>query len=162
MIVTVVSGDTLSGIAAAHGADLGAVEAANPGISNPNVIYVGEQVIVPAGGSWTSSTSSETSSSTPSSTDSGATAGGSSASSGGASPSSIPSGGTQGCIAFRESTNGQASSNIYQFSQNLWSLAGMSGSPGSASVAQQNQAYQNVVNGDINGGLSNWTPYDGC
>jgi LysM repeat protein len=44
LAVTVHSGDTLSGIAASHGQSLGSVEAANPQIHNPDLIYVGEQV----------------------------------------------------------------------------------------------------------------------
>lgn len=51
--VPVVAGDTLSGIASSHGVSLFAVERANPGIANPNLIFVGQTVIIPSGGSWT-------------------------------------------------------------------------------------------------------------
>jgi LysM repeat protein len=44
-------GDTLSGIAASHGAALAAVEAANPQISDPNRIYAGQTVEIPLGSS---------------------------------------------------------------------------------------------------------------
>src|SRR5579875_1522573 len=44
-------GDTLSGIAASHGASLAAVEAANPQLANPNLIFAGQSVKIPAGGS---------------------------------------------------------------------------------------------------------------
>jgi hypothetical protein len=44
-------GDTLSGIAASHGVNLAAVEAANPQLSDPNVIYAGQTVEVPGGSS---------------------------------------------------------------------------------------------------------------
>src|SRR3984885_4468165 len=44
-------GDTLSGIAASHGASLAAVEAANPQFANPNLIYVGQTVKIPEGSS---------------------------------------------------------------------------------------------------------------
>jgi LysM repeat protein len=44
-------GDTLSGIAASHGASLAAVEAANPQLANPNLIFAGQAVKIPAGGS---------------------------------------------------------------------------------------------------------------
>jgi hypothetical protein len=44
-------GDTLSGIAASHGASLAAVEAANPQLANPNLIYVGQSVKIPEGSS---------------------------------------------------------------------------------------------------------------
>ena len=45
------SGDTLSGIAASHGVSLTAVEAANPQLSDPNVIYVGQRIEIPGGSS---------------------------------------------------------------------------------------------------------------
>lgn len=51
--VTVQPGDTLSQISSEHGVSLAAVEQANPGITDPNVIYAGENVVVPVGGSWT-------------------------------------------------------------------------------------------------------------
>ena len=46
---TVQPGDTLSGIAAQSGVSLINLEAANSWIKNPNLIYVGQQVTVPAG-----------------------------------------------------------------------------------------------------------------
>ena len=42
-------GDTLSGIAASHGAKLAAVEAANPQIKNPDLIYAGQTIKLPKG-----------------------------------------------------------------------------------------------------------------
>lgn len=44
-------GDTLSGIAASHSVALAAVEAANPSIANPNLIYAGQTVRLPGGSS---------------------------------------------------------------------------------------------------------------
>ncbi len=44
---TVKSGDTLSGIAVAHGVSLAALEAANPQVHNPNVISVGQVLHLP-------------------------------------------------------------------------------------------------------------------
>jgi len=44
---TVVSGDTLSGIAASHGVTLSALEAANPQITNPSFIYPGNVITIP-------------------------------------------------------------------------------------------------------------------
>jgi LysM repeat protein len=46
------SGDTMSGIAGRYGVSLGALEAANPQVSNPNQIFVGETLNLPgnAGG----------------------------------------------------------------------------------------------------------------
>ena len=43
------SGDTMSGIAARHGVSLGALEAANPQVRNPNMIQVGERLNLPGG-----------------------------------------------------------------------------------------------------------------
>jgi hypothetical protein len=44
-------GDTLSGIAASHSVSLAAVEAANPHISNFNLIFAGQSIELPAGSS---------------------------------------------------------------------------------------------------------------
>jgi LysM domain len=46
-------GDTLSGIAASHSVSLAAVEAANPHISNFNLIFAGQTVELPSGSSAT-------------------------------------------------------------------------------------------------------------
>jgi LysM repeat protein len=43
----VVAGDTLSGIAAQHGLSLTRLRAANPQIANPNLIFVGQQIVIP-------------------------------------------------------------------------------------------------------------------
>lgn len=51
--VTVHAGDTLSQIAQEHNVSLSSLERANPRITNPDLIYVGEQVVVPTGGSFT-------------------------------------------------------------------------------------------------------------
>ncbi|AEJ41348.1 LysM repeat-containing protein [Sulfobacillus acidophilus TPY] len=47
MSYTVRKGDTLSAIAQAHGVSLAALEAANPHITDPNLIYPGETVYIP-------------------------------------------------------------------------------------------------------------------
>src|SRR3984957_8681069 len=44
-------GDTLSGIAASHSVSLAAVEAANPHISNFNLIFAGQTIELPSGSS---------------------------------------------------------------------------------------------------------------
>lgn len=46
---TVVSGDTLSGIAVNNGVSLAALETANPQVANPDQIFVGEVINLPAG-----------------------------------------------------------------------------------------------------------------
>ena len=46
--VTVVSGDTLNGIAATCGVSLSALESANPQITNANLIYVGQVINIPS------------------------------------------------------------------------------------------------------------------
>ncbi|MGM9619326.1 MAG: SafA/ExsA family spore coat assembly protein [Oscillospiraceae bacterium] len=46
-IHTVVSGDTLWGIAKRYGVALSDLIAANPGIKNPNLIYPGDKVVLP-------------------------------------------------------------------------------------------------------------------
>jgi len=54
------SGDTLSAIAAAHGVSLKSLEAANPQIRNPNLIYHGQNINIPGGGSVEPSTPTNT------------------------------------------------------------------------------------------------------
>jgi LysM repeat protein len=72
----------------------------------------------------------------------------------------------QQCIISRESggnpniTNASGHYGLYQFSASTWEeYGGSAGSFGDASVAQQNQVYDNAI---AAGGASNWTPYDGC
>ena len=52
-------GDTLSGISASHGASLAAVEAANPTLANPNLIYAGQTVKIPEGSSTAQAASTQ-------------------------------------------------------------------------------------------------------
>jgi LysM repeat protein len=186
---TVQPGDTLSGIAASAGVPLSKVEAANRWIKNPNLIYAGQVVHVPDGrsgitpmaptyyqapaASSTPSASSDTSAAaatTPAestgtssaSTGYSASTGTSSASTGtssastGSSPSSF-----QQCVAWRESGNNPtaSSSGLYGILPSTWASLGYSGTAGSASVAQQNQAFQQLYAQD---GTSPWAPYDGC
>lgn len=98
----------------------------------------------------TSSESSGTSASTGTST------GTSSASSGYGVPGSF-----QQCVAWRESGNNPtaSSSGLYGILPSTWASLGYSGTAGSASVAQQNQAFQQLYAQD---GTSPWAPYDGC
>ena len=184
---TVQPGDTLSGIAASAGVPLSKVEAANRWIKNPNLIYAGQVVHVPDGrsgitpmaptyyqapaASSTPSASSDTSAaaaSTPAestgtssaSTGYSASTGTSSASTG-TSSASTGSSSFQQCVAWRESGNNPtaSSSGLYGILPSTWASLGYSGTAGSASVAQQNQAFQQLYAQD---GTSPWAPYDGC
>jgi LysM repeat protein len=69
------------------------------------------------------------------------------------------SGSFQSCVAFRESTNGAGSSNIYGILNSTWSSLGLPGSAYTASRAQQDAAFQELYAKD---GASPWAPYDGC
>lgn len=173
---TVQSGDTLSGIAARSGVSLSAIEAANPQIHNPNLIYVNQQVHVPDGRSGVTpipgpaapapvpATSDEGSSATsqPAASEGTAASSGSSTSSGtvtsagGSAPSSF-----QQCVAWRESGNNPTASSagLYGILPSTWASLGYSGTAGAASVAQQTQAFQQLY---AQYGTSPWAPYDGC
>jgi LysM repeat protein len=72
----------------------------------------------------------------------------------------------QQCVIARESggnsqvMNGSGHYGLYQFSSGTWAAYG--GNPadfGNASVAEQNQVFNNAI---AAGGQSNWAPYDGC
>jgi LysM repeat protein len=156
--VTVQPGDTLSGIAAAHGESLATVEADNPQFSDPNLIYVGQHVYI-GGGSGVSSSSVERSAPaytppSPSSTSYHSSSGGSGGSGGLYDIPGMPSG-LAHCIAYRESTddtNPAANGNAYGIiPASGYNVAG-------DSIAQQNQ-----VAGEIyaqSGGAA-WAA-DGC
>ena len=85
-----------------------------------------------------------------------------------AAPAATNSGGSsfQQCVISRESggnsqvMNGSGHYGLYQFSASTWAAYGGSASSfGNASVAEQNQVFNNAV---AAGGQSNWAPYDGC
>jgi LysM domain/Transglycosylase-like domain len=178
---TVQSGDTLSGIAARSGVSLSAVEAANPQIHNFNLIYVNQKVNVPDGRSGVTSipgpvapaptsapaTSDEGSSTTsqPAASEGSTTSSSSSTSSGTASSTAGASTGAPGsfqqCVAWRESGDNPTASSagLYGILPSTWASLGYSGTAGEASVAQQNQAFQQLYAQD---GTAPWAPYDGC
>ena len=182
---TVQPGDTLSGIAVSSGVSLTKVEAANHWIKNPNLIYVGQVVHVPdgrsgitpmapayqapaassapsasTGTSYSTGTSASTGTSSESSGTSSASTGTSTGTSA-ASSSAGAAGSFQQCVAWRESGNNPtaSSSGLYGILPSTWASLGYSGTAGSASVAQQNQAFQQLYAQD---GTSPWAPYDGC
>jgi LysM repeat protein len=184
---TVQPGDTLSGIAAQSGVSLINLEAANPQIANPNLIYAGQQVNVPDGKSGGTATATATASgysavgdgdgdsddsavtstpapSAPASTPS--VSAGSSTSA--ASPAAVApvSGGSapssfQQCVAWRESGNNPTASSagMYGILPSTWASLGLSGTAAQASVAQQTAAFQQLY---AQYGTSPWAPYDGC
>ena len=72
----------------------------------------------------------------------------------------------QQCVISRESggnsqvMNSSGHYGLYQFSASTWAAyGGNPGSFGNASVAEQNQVFNNAI---AAGGASNWSPYDGC
>lgn len=180
---TVQSGDTLSGIAARSGVSLSAIEAANPRIHNPNLIYVDQKVNVPDGrsgvtpipGPSVAAATSAPATSAPATSDEGSSAAAQPAASDGAATSSSSStssgtvtstgggapGSFQQCVAWRESGNNPTASSagLYGILPSTWASLGYSGTAGGASVAQQTQAFQQLYAQD---GTAPWAPYDGC
>ena len=156
--VTVASGDTLSGIAASHDVSLSSVEAANPQIENPNLIYAGEQVLVPSGGSYSSWSPTPSESSTPNLATStsgqadGASAGSSSSTSGGlADVPGVPAS-FAACIAKAESSDNPTAVNsvpgyigngggAYGFLTATWNNFGGYHQPYNAPVSVQKAAF---------------------
>jgi LysM repeat protein len=76
------------------------------------------------------------------------------------------SGGFASCVIARESggnsqvMNSSGHYGLYQFSESTWEAYGGSASDfGNASVAEQNQVFDNAL---ARGGESNWSAYDGC
>ena len=72
----------------------------------------------------------------------------------------------QSCVIAAESggnsqvMNSSGHYGLYQFSASTWAAyGGNPGSFGNASVAEQNQVFNNAI---AAGGQSNWAPYDGC
>ena len=72
----------------------------------------------------------------------------------------------QACVIQRESGGNPSAVNpssgaggLYQFLPSTWAALGHSGLPENASVAEQNQAFQQEY---AQSGTSAWSPYDGC
>jgi len=170
--VLVQPGDTLSQIAAGHGVSLAALEGANSQISDFNLIYPGESIHLPGGATAstanapvqhhhhtartsTASAVHHTSSATKSYSSPSSTA-----------SATAPAGSFQSCVIQRESggnaqvMNSSGHYGLYQFSASTWAASG--GNPadfGHASVAEQNQVFQNAY---AQFGTSPWCAYDGC
>jgi len=107
-------------------------------------------------GTSSASTGYSASAGTSASTGTSSASTGTSSASAGSSPSSF-----QQCVSWRESGNNPtaSSSGLYGILPSTWASLGYSGTAGSASVAQQNQAFQQLYAQD---GTSPWAPYDGC
>jgi LysM repeat protein len=145
--VVVTAGETLSGIAAQYGVSYQAI-AADSGISDPNLIYAGQTVEVPTAGGGSVSITPTTPAWTPSAAQAAPVDTGGGLSDVPGVPSSFAS-----CVAFRESTDGQASSNVYGI------LDGPNGADYGVSLAQQKQDFATLYAQD---GTQPWAPSDGC
>lgn len=154
--ILVQPGDTLSGIASSHGVSLAAVEQANPQLSNPNVIYAGQPVTLPAGQSATQSAPVQQSAPAPQNLLQAVSA--PSAGSGGGSLSDVPGvpSSFAACVAFRESTNGTNAA----YNGGVYGIITASGvNVNGQSVAAQKQAFSQLY---AQYGSAPWTPSDGC
>ena len=187
---TVKAGDTLSTIAsAAYGQarDWQWLFHENKSkVSNPNLIYPGEVLSVPANppanytlpagelpaapapapAAATSSSDSEAAPAQQAAPVQQAAAPVQAAAASVSSSGAYPGGSFGACVVSRESggnpqvMNSTGHYGLYQFSASTWAAYG--GNPasfGNASVAQQNQVFANAI---AQGGQSNWSPYDGC
>jgi hypothetical protein len=66
----------------------------------------------------------------------------------------------QACVAWRESSDGTASSDVYGILQFVWSdVIGFAGSPYDASLATQDAAFWKLYDME---GTQPWAPWDGC
>lgn len=160
MLVTVQSGNTLSGIAASHSVSLAAIEQANPQFSaDYDLIYVGQTVNIPSGNASPGSIAPVYHGQPPAPAPEPQSQ-----------PQSQPrnsgSGSYQSCVIQRESGGNPRAVNpssgaggLYQFMPSTWRGLGYSGSPQDASVATQDQAFQKLY---AQAGTSPWTPSDGC
>lgn len=161
LTVTIHSGDTMSGIAASHGVSLASVEAANPQVGDPNLIYAGNTLNIPEGGGG------EVSSPSPSSTNfvpvqhhttysppvQHSSGGGSSSSL--SDVPGVPSG-FAACVAERESSDGANQAyNGGVYGIITASGINVNGQSLSAQKAAFSQLYQQY-------GTAPWAPSDGC
>jgi LysM repeat protein len=165
LAVTVQPGQTLSGIASSHGESLAAIEAANPNITNPDLIYAGQTVNVSGGGGyaqWTpSSAPSHTSYSAPSPSpqaspsSSSSTSSASSSGGGLANVPGVPSS-FAACVARTESTNGTNQA----YNGGVYGIINASGyHVNGQSLAAQKAAFSALY---AQYGTAPWHPSDGC
>lgn len=156
MVVTVHSGDTLSGIAAQHGTTYQAIAQANH-IPNPNLIYAGQRFIIPSGGSEGTSFSPAASPQPVthhSSTSTGASSSGGSSSDLADVPG-VPRS-FAACVAERESSDGTNQA----FNGGVYGIINASGEHvNGQSISAQKAAFSRLYS---QYGKSPWTPSDGC
>ena len=168
-------GDTLSGIAASHGASLAAVESANPQIQNIDRIYQGQSLEIPSGDHTTSLapvqgaaqsapvqgynvTPAPASGSAPTQTpaqSSTFTSGGASGSSALSDVPGVPQS-FAACVASRESGNlsdPAANGNAYGI------VPGSGYNVNGTSLAHQKQVFADLY---AKYGTAPWSPHDGC
>lgn len=144
--MTVQPGETLSGIAAQEGTSLNSLEAANPQFSDPNVIYVGQNVNLP--GVSTPATVTVKTPAPQQSTPQQSTGGGIDSIPG--VPSSFVA-----CVAYRESTNGTNAA----YNGGVYGIITASGyNVNGQSLAAQKAAFQKIY---ATTGPSAWAA-DGC
>ena len=154
-VYVVQPGNTLSQIAASYGVSWQSIwRASDPPVSNPNLIFVGERLTIPVGGSESDVQPSAAPVTSPSPSD---ISGGLSAVSGGS---------FESCVISRESggdaqvMNSSGHYGLFQFSESTWTEAG--GSPsefGHASPAYQQTVFNRAY---AMWGVSPWQPSDGC
>jgi len=159
--VTVRPGDTLSSIAqraCGSAADWTGIYQQNPGVigSNPDLIFPGQRLTFHCDAAAIKTAMAASSADPPADP-----------------PKADPPSGTyhgsssmQACIIARESggnsqvTNSSGHYGLYQFSYSTWVAHGGDGADfGHASIAEQNQVYNQTVADD---GYADWAPYDGC
>jgi LysM repeat protein len=133
-------GDTLWAITGGNATEVNEIAVINH-LSDPNLILVGQVLQIPDGAPAQTLSAPAPAPEPP------------------APVVSAASGSFKACVAFRESTNGLLSSNIYGFLQSTWSSLGLPGSPYTASPALQSQAFDMLYARE---GASPWAPYDGC
>jgi hypothetical protein len=175
--VTVQSGDTLSGIAAAHHMTWEAIYATPPNmkhLANPNLVTVGERLRIPENPKFREAqfkakykavlermgAARGPDPATPAQADPArsATAQAPASGSGGFSAGGMSS--FESCVAWRESSDTPTDPDgLFGILPSTWQSLGYSGTAGEASVAEQEAAFSKLYAED---GTQPWAPYDGC
>jgi cell wall-associated NlpC family hydrolase len=167
-------GDSLSAIAArdyGKAADWSGVYEANKRLigTNPNLIEPGQELVMPATGSdpTVALPTPPPQPAAPAAAVAPVTAVPAPVHQSAVSPPVQGDSSFQQCVIKNESggnpdiTNASGHYGLYQFSESTWEEYGGSAATfGHASVAQQNQVFDNAM--ATPAGASNWTPYDGC